>query len=358
MNRLPLFICLSLFTHLSFGQSKDMAWITSVDQNNVRNSIHTITTSAKVSVDDGSSYTTSSLYQDPQRMAFKLSYPDQDNTMGVEGKYYWQHNGIEEKESSDFVQTFVLGHQFHAHLLFFDKIYESISADPNGSWEESPCTVITGNLNENEWKVFVSGHNILGMILNMPGTAPIKMTFDNWQQKDSVHLPYEITIDDGHRIFNYEYTNIELNRPNWEQLRLNEELLTDEQRLLRMHRIAMDDHLFEKTTGLTSIRADSLVILNRGIVNRIRSKDFDATMEQIMNSRDHNRYDDLIRPIVNISQDGTLGWVIAQVSVEGEVFQYGDEGNIPLSFQSAWIELYEKVDGEWKFIGIVSNFKE
>ena len=65
-------------------------------------------------------------------------------------------------------------------------------------------------------------------------------------------------------------------------------------------------------------------------------------------------YRDLREPIVRISEDGSLGWLIAEVEVVGTV---PDQDNGRSSFHDiwAWIELYEKTDQDWRLIGNVSN---
>ena len=68
-------------------------------------------------------------------------------------------------------------------------------------------------------------------------------------------------------------------------------------------------------------------------------------------------YRDRVPPIVQVSADGSLGWVIAQVEAKGE--QTAPDGTVEtLEFVSAWIELYEQRGGKWFRTGNVSNFKE
>jgi hypothetical protein len=47
--------------------------------------------------------------------------------------------------------------------------------------------------------------------------------------------------------------------------------------------------------------------------------------------------------------------VICQVEAAGTQKVEGKE--VPISFVSAWIELYEKREGNWRRVGNVSNFK-
>ena len=69
-----------------------------------------------------------------------------------------------------------------------------------------------------------------------------------------------------------------------------------------------------------------------------------------------SKYADKVPPIVKVSSDGSLGWVIVQVEARGE--QTTSTGAVEsLEFVSAWIELYEKRNGRWVRVGNVSNFK-
>ena len=95
------------------------------------------------------------------------------------------------------------------------------------------------------------------------------------------------------------------------------EQLTEEQKLLRLHREIMDGHYFENMEIANRATADSLVILSGGEVYKMTGIQSNESLNKRMTTRDHVRYDDLIRPIIRISEDGTLGWVIVQVQAEG-----------------------------------------
>jgi hypothetical protein len=63
-----------------------------------------------------------------------------------------------------------------------------------------------------------------------------------------------------------------------------------------------------------------------------------------------------VEPVVTVSADGTLGWVVVQVQARGVQTSKPGETQ-PLQFVSAWIELYAKREGRWYRVGNVSNFK-
>ncbi len=117
----------------------------------------------------------------------------------------------------------------------------------------------------------------------------------------------------------------------------------------------MDGHYFENMEVSNSHVADSIVIVSEGNVYEISGIQSNVSMNQRMKERNHTRYDDLIR--LKISDDGTLGWVVVQVRAEG--VRYNEQGTVSgkLEFVSAWIELYEKINGQWEMVGNVSNLQ-
>jgi len=347
-----------IFTSLN-AQNNTVPWIKSIDPQEIQNSIHTLNAQANVTVSDGLHYQTHSIYHDPQRAIFQITYPDRSLTQGVEGKYFWQYDGKKEREAPTFVEGFVLGHQFHAQLLFFDRLH------PNGSPPEITefygvrCNVVSTPEAESSFKIYYS-HNGLPLAIEIvrKNEPNIVSRFEDWREVSGIKLPYNTTIDDGSRIFTYAFTDIIFNEGSIDVFRAPDSVLTEEQRLLRIHRTIMDDHFWGNMDRMNARNGDSLVIVNEGEVYNVRGEESKARMNRMIGNRDYTVYDDLIRPQIKISQDGTLAWVIVKVLAKG--IRYDEEKNPkgPLEFTSAWIELYEKTDGEWRMIGNVSNFME
>ncbi|SDE59844.1 hypothetical protein [Kordiimonas lacus] len=127
---------------------------------------------------------------------------------------------------------------------------------------------------------------------------------------------------------------------------------SDEAALLAMHQEILDAH---KNIGLEAWLAkgvDPFVSANRGVISYPTKEARTDMFRGYIGSTDFEYYRDMVPPVVKVSADGTLGWVIVQVEAKGvragQVFE----------FQSAWIELYEKQQGGWANVGNVSNFKE
>jgi hypothetical protein len=108
--------------------------------------------------------------------------------------------------------------------------------------------------------------------------------------------------------------------------------------------------------GMLEGAVDDYVLVNRGEVNYPTVDERRQKFSHYFKVTVFSDYKDLIPPIIHISDDGTAAWLIAQVEVSGK--QESPGGYQPLHFVSAWIELYEKRDGEWIQTGNVSNFRE
>ncbi|REJ77252.1 MAG: hypothetical protein DWQ47_12720 [Acidobacteria bacterium] len=357
MSKLPIFLfvlvigILLLSVQISVFPQERIPWLSNIGAMEKRDSITSIRSTANVTVSDGKEYLAESFYVDPQRSIFRIKYPDRTLTQGVEGKYFWSFDGKEEKEGTPQTETIVLGHQFHAQILFFDQIHRgSIVTE-----EQSPLSISVADDRAAKWSMVHDSGVLRTMIIEIEGGPTVVNRFSDFRRIDGVLLPHAISIDDGERTFTYKFTSIEFNKGSLGDYRAPEAVLTDEQKLLRYHRIVMDDHFFENVDGMKSINSD-MIVVSRGEVSRMSEAESDAGFDRIVKGKDHYIYDDLIRPIVKISEDGTLGWVIVRVYAKGTYLDEEGEPTEPLEFTSAWIEMYEKIKGRWLMVGNVSNF--
>jgi hypothetical protein len=127
-------------------------------------------------------------------------------------------------------------------------------------------------------------------------------------------------------------------------------LLAMHEQILQAHRDSNVDHLLANAVDR------DFVMGNRGVVSYPSLAQRKDRLGPYLRSTRFSVYRDQVPPIVKVSADGTLGWVIVQIEARGE--QTTESGTTEhLEFQSAWIELYEKRDGRWVAIGNLSNFK-
>lgn len=349
-------ILATLVVLAALGHGEERASVPGIATASEHGAIHTLRAEAHVTVSDGLEYDVVTLFHDPQRAIFRRTYPDRQVTLGVDGKYYWSFDGAAETEGPEVYETIVLGHQFHAQILFFDRLHAPLAPPEEVPCGEARCLAYSGPRGHS-LRVDAETRRPVELVLAREDGPPIQVAFDRWREVDGFELPFRLTIDDGERVFDYDYRAVAFNQGSLDDLRAPVEVLTDEQKLLRLHRKAMDAHFFEDPSMLKGYFGPEGVVAFNGEVVPVTGADSEAMMERIFSSRDHTRYDDLIRPIVEVSDDGSLGWVIVQVEATGVLFDESGAPAGPLQFTSAWISLHRKQDGEWRQIGNVSNFK-
>lgn len=130
------------------------------------------------------------------------------------------------------------------------------------------------------------------------------------------------------------------------------DIAADEAELLRLHQEILDAH---RNIGLEAWLAkgsDPFISANRGVISYPPKEARSEMFRRYIGSTEFEYYRDMVPPVVKVSADGTLGWVIVQVEAKGT------RAGATYQFQSAWIELYEKQRGAWVNVGNVSNFKE
>jgi hypothetical protein len=130
----------------------------------------------------------------------------------------------------------------------------------------------------------------------------------------------------------------------------------DTARLRELHRKVMEAHRRSDVAMLLADEAKDGVVVSRGEVLHPTIEERRGMLGPYLGSTRFEEYADVIEPIVKVSADGTLGWVIVQVRAKG-IQTAADGSKKPLEFVSGWIELYEKRDGRWLRVGNVSNFK-
>lgn len=126
--------------------------------------------------------------------------------------------------------------------------------------------------------------------------------------------------------------------------------------LLALHREVIEAHLAGDAGMIVARESGDYVVANRGEVTFPSLEQRTQRLGSYLGSTRFTEYRDLIEPVVQVSPDGRLGWVIAQVGARGEQEQ-SDGTTETLEYVSAWIELYEHRDGRWFRVGNVSNFK-
>jgi hypothetical protein len=131
----------------------------------------------------------------------------------------------------------------------------------------------------------------------------------------------------------------------------------DVEEIHKLHRELIEAHKTKNVGKLLAPEpAEVFAVVNGEIIYQSKEERIQQ-FKQYFDSTEFTEYRDLIDPIVHISDDGTLGWLIARVKISG-THELGDGAKENFDWTWAWIELYEKRNGRWYRIGDVSNLKK
>jgi len=127
--------------------------------------------------------------------------------------------------------------------------------------------------------------------------------------------------------------------------------------LLELHRKDRRAH-FENNAqlALSDQVEDGFIYVRNGAIARRKKSDFQKNVEGYFKNAKYYEWDDLEPPIVRISNDGSMAWMIVRVRVRRT--QPNPSGkDVEERFIYAGITTYEKRDGKWLKVANVSTFE-
>lgn len=121
--------------------------------------------------------------------------------------------------------------------------------------------------------------------------------------------------------------------------------------LLRLHEEQRVAHLTADADLLISAQTDDFLNVRRGRVDRPGREANRARFQSYLDSVEFLEWDDISPPVIRISADGTMAYVIVHKRVR--VLREGSDEEEHTVF--AWMEAYEKQDGQWRLSAVAST---
>ena len=113
--------------------------------------------------------------------------------------------------------------------------------------------------------------------------------------------------------------------------------------LLRLHKSNREAHFKTDVDALLENSPEEMISVSRGKINRP--------------SKEYYEWDDVEEPIVRISNDTSMAWMITRTRVR-RVQKKADAAEREEKFVYAGIMTYEKRDGRWVRVANVSTFEQ
>lgn len=173
-----------------------------------------IRATADVSVSDGPGFSIESFFGGVDEAAIRF-VDDNEQVIAVEGSWAWVSQNGAAQLGEDAHKVFALGHQFHALLLYFERLAIGVRQGSGISFGEVDRAAISGDYPYGGTMHLITGddwRNPEGFVFDFPESPRIEVHFSDWRTLDDTVVPFRLQIDDGDRVFDYHYTEIDISQ--------------------------------------------------------------------------------------------------------------------------------------------------
>jgi hypothetical protein len=130
-----------------------------------------------------------------------------------------------------------------------------------------------------------------------------------------------------------------------------------EAELLSLHKEERRAHFEHDVNFFLAHLGSQLLDVREGKVNQISREDVRAKFGEYFKNAKFSAWDDVEPPIVRISTDGNMGWMIVRVRIAHvETDASGKTSN--QNTVGAWMSSYEKQNGAWIMTAVTSTFTQ
>src|SRR3954468_6054817 len=127
--------------------------------------------------------------------------------------------------------------------------------------------------------------------------------------------------------------------------------------LLRIHKSDREAHFTTDVDRLLENSPEEFISVGRGKINRSSKEDARKMFTGYFRDAKYYEWDDVEEPIIRISNDASIGWMITRTRVR-RVQKKADGAEQEEKFVYAGIMTYEKRDGRWVRVANVSTAEQ
>jgi ketosteroid isomerase-like protein len=126
--------------------------------------------------------------------------------------------------------------------------------------------------------------------------------------------------------------------------------------LLALHQADRRAHFAHDVDALLSVLPPEFIYVRDGKIQMQTKEAIRKRFTEYFQGAEFTAWDDLEPPIVRVSPDGLMGWMIVRVKIS---YNKTDAAGKKTSEEAvcAWMSTYEKVEGKWVHVANVSTFE-
>jgi hypothetical protein len=127
--------------------------------------------------------------------------------------------------------------------------------------------------------------------------------------------------------------------------------------LLALHSADRRDHLERNVDSLLARIAWPLFDVRKGKISRTSRDEMRSRFADYFRRAEFSAWDDVEPPVVRVSPDGKMAWMIFRVRIAYTETQPSGKRTKQDSI-IAWMSAYEKQNGKWLLTAVTSTFEE
>lgn len=197
---------------------------------------------------------------------------------------------------------------------------------------------------------------LLGFVIQNPFSSQpeqIRTVFNEWKQVGKLKLPSKITVTDKQGDFVLNFREISLNKLDQRVFTVPPKVAAMNE-LMELQKQQRAAHFKGDAKIIFSEFADEYVSVGNG---RVRKPEKEANLNRLQNYFNNSTFiewDDIAPPIIKVSDDATLGYVIINKKVR--LLAKDENGKEREEIEIfAWISTYRKIKGVWKLTAVAST---
>ncbi len=126
--------------------------------------------------------------------------------------------------------------------------------------------------------------------------------------------------------------------------------------LLKMHAEEIRSHFERDAAWIGDTTGETFVSASGGKIQRSGSDDVRRFFERYFDGAEYLEYENLEEPVVRLSDDGSMGWVLSRTKVR-RVVRSAEGPDTERNFVYAGIMIYQRHNGAWKRVANASTFE-
>lgn len=132
------------------------------------------------------------------------------------------------------------------------------------------------------------------------------------------------------------------------------EVEADHAEIARLLQQARTAHLEKRAGLLTATFADTVLMMARGEILAQTPEEMRVRLQAYFDRSTFQAWDDIEPPRIRVSPDGRMAYALVRKRVR---LTAPDSSGRPVERHTefAWVELYEKLDGEWRLMAVAST---